>query len=93
MKQTPPSGTSQSCQLPRQRSTASWTKSERKRGRISSLLLSFSVRLLSRDEGKPGDDDAKQYTDGSVIIQTSAESVFSTPSWFGEVVLLTTHLR
>lgn len=31
--------------------------------------------------------------DGSVIIQTSVESVFSPPSWFGEVVLLTTHLR
>jgi hypothetical protein len=31
--------------------------------------------------------------DGSVIIQTSAESVASTPSWFGEVVLLATHLR
>ncbi len=32
-------------------------------------------------------------TDGSVIIQTSAESVPSTPSWFGEVVLMATHLR
>lgn len=31
--------------------------------------------------------------DGSVIIQTSSESVPSTPSWFGEVVLLTAHLR
>ncbi|MGH2478293.1 MAG: hypothetical protein ACRDHW_01355 [Ktedonobacteraceae bacterium] len=31
--------------------------------------------------------------DGSVIIQTSAESVPSTPSWFGEVVLMATHLR
>src|SRR6266571_5112664 len=31
--------------------------------------------------------------DGSVIIQTSAESVPSTPSWFGEVVLLAAHLR
>ncbi len=30
--------------------------------------------------------------DGSVIIQTSAESVPSTPSWFGEVVLMATHL-
>jgi hypothetical protein len=26
--------------------------------------------------------------DGAVIIQTSAESVPSTPSWFGEVVLI-----
>ncbi len=31
--------------------------------------------------------------DGAVIIQTSAESVPSPPSWFGEVVLLATHLR
>jgi hypothetical protein len=31
--------------------------------------------------------------DGSVIIQTSCESVPSTPSWFGEVVLIVEHLR
>ena len=31
--------------------------------------------------------------DGSVINQTSAEPVPSTPSWFGEVVLMATHLR
>ncbi len=31
--------------------------------------------------------------DGSVQIQTSAESVPSTPSWFGEVVLIVRHLR
>jgi hypothetical protein len=31
--------------------------------------------------------------DGSVSIQTSSESVVSTPSWFGEVVLLAGHLR
>lgn len=31
--------------------------------------------------------------DGSVRIQTSSESNFSTPSWFGEVVLMTAHLR
>ncbi|HEX4207707.1 MAG TPA: hypothetical protein VHZ51_26600 [Ktedonobacteraceae bacterium] len=31
--------------------------------------------------------------DGSVIIQTSAESVPSTPSWFGEVVLMAAYLR
>jgi hypothetical protein len=31
--------------------------------------------------------------DGSVIIQTSSESVPSTPSWFGEVTLLVEHLR
>src|SRR3989442_7246220 len=31
--------------------------------------------------------------DGSVIIQTSAEFVPSTPSWFGEVVLMAAHLR
>ena len=30
---------------------------------------------------------------GSVRIQTAAESVPSTPSWFGEVVLLVTHLK
>ncbi len=32
-------------------------------------------------------------TDGSVHIQTTSESVPSTPSWFGEVVLMATHLR
>jgi hypothetical protein len=31
--------------------------------------------------------------DGSVIIQTSAESVLSAPSWFGEVVLIAKHLQ
>jgi hypothetical protein len=31
--------------------------------------------------------------DGAVHIQTSAESVPSPPSWFGEVVLMTAHLR
>ncbi len=31
--------------------------------------------------------------DGSVIIQTSPESVPSTPSWFGEVVLMAAYLR
>jgi hypothetical protein len=32
-------------------------------------------------------------TDGSVIIQTSGESVPSPPSWFGEVVLIAGYLR
>src|SRR5216683_2517554 len=31
--------------------------------------------------------------DGSVKIQTTSEPNFSTPSWFGEVVLLAAHLR
>ena len=31
--------------------------------------------------------------DGSVDIQTSSEAVTATPSWFGEVVLLTVLLR
>ncbi len=31
--------------------------------------------------------------DGSVIIQTSCESVPSTPSWFGEVALIVAYLR
>jgi hypothetical protein len=31
--------------------------------------------------------------DGSVIIQTSSQSVASIPPWFGEVVLMTAHLR
>jgi hypothetical protein len=31
--------------------------------------------------------------DGSVSIQTSSTSVLSTPSWFGEVVLMAAHLR
>jgi hypothetical protein len=32
-------------------------------------------------------------TDGAVIIQTSAESVPATPSWFGEVVLMAAYRR
>ena len=32
-------------------------------------------------------------TDSTVIIQTSSHSVPSTPSWFGEVVLIIGHLR
>lgn len=31
--------------------------------------------------------------DGLVIIQTSAESVPSTPTWFGEVVLISKYLQ
>jgi hypothetical protein len=31
--------------------------------------------------------------DGSVLIQTAAHSVPSTPSWFGEVTLIVEHLR
>jgi hypothetical protein len=31
--------------------------------------------------------------DGLVNIQSSAESLFSTPSWFGEVVLIAAYLR
>ena len=31
--------------------------------------------------------------DGSVIIQTSSESVPAPPSWFGEVALMAVHLR
>src|SRR5258708_9993805 len=31
--------------------------------------------------------------DGAVCIQTAAESALATPSWFGEAVLLTAHLR
>ncbi len=32
-------------------------------------------------------------TDSSLIIQTSCESVPSTPCWLGEVVLMVSHLR
>jgi hypothetical protein len=31
--------------------------------------------------------------DGSVMIQTSSQSVPSTPPWLGEVALITQHLR
>jgi hypothetical protein len=31
--------------------------------------------------------------DGSVIIQTSSQSVLATPSWFGEATLIVAHLR
>jgi hypothetical protein len=32
-------------------------------------------------------------TDGSVKIQTTSESKFSTPSWFGEVVMISRYLH
>jgi hypothetical protein len=35
----------------------------------------------------------RSHADGSVCIQTPSASVPATPSWFGEVVLLTAHLR
>ena len=35
----------------------------------------------------------RSHADGSVRIQTSSESVSSTPSWFGEVVLMAAYLR
>ncbi len=35
----------------------------------------------------------RSHADGTVRIQISSESVPSTPSWFGEVVLLTAYLR
>jgi hypothetical protein len=37
--------------------------------------------------------DMTSIADGTVIIQTSSESVPSPPSWLGEVVLLVEHLR
>src|ERR1700676_4909719 len=37
--------------------------------------------------------DMTSIADTSVCIQTSAESVPSTPTWFGEVALLISHLR
>jgi len=37
--------------------------------------------------------DMTSIADGSVIIQTSAEAVPSTPSWFGEVTLMAAYLR
>ncbi|GAC1392788.1 MAG: hypothetical protein NVSMB38_17580 [Ktedonobacteraceae bacterium] len=33
------------------------------------------------------------HADSTVTIQTSAESVLSPPSWFGEVVLLARYLK
>jgi hypothetical protein len=35
----------------------------------------------------------RSHADGSVHIQTSSESVPSTPYWFGEVVPMAAHLR
>jgi hypothetical protein len=37
--------------------------------------------------------DMTSIADGAVSIQTSSESVPSTPSWFGEVTLLVSYLR
>jgi hypothetical protein len=37
--------------------------------------------------------DMISIADGSVSIQTSSESVLSTPSWFGEIVVMAAHLR
>ena len=53
--------------------------------------------LLEKKEAKTfsqgGEAHMTSIIDGSVCIQTSSASVPATPSWFGEVVLLTTHLR
>jgi hypothetical protein len=35
----------------------------------------------------------RSHADGSVVVQTTAESVPSIPSWFGEVVLISRYLR
>ena len=43
--------------------------------------------------GERRDDDRNPYTDSSVIIQISSESVPTPPCWLGEVVLLVEHLR
>ena len=37
--------------------------------------------------------DMNSITDVAISIQTSPESVFSTPCWLGEVVLIVQHLR
>jgi len=37
--------------------------------------------------------DMRSIADGSVDIRTTSESNLSTPCWFGEVVLITAHLR
>src|SRR6266705_6496251 len=37
--------------------------------------------------------DMNSITDGSMIVQTSCQSVPSTPAWFGEVVLVVQYLR
>ena len=51
--------------------------------------------LFDEEEQKTFLKEAHMNTlaDGSVIIQTSSESVPSTPSWFGEVTLIVAHLR
>src|SRR5437588_7955747 len=52
------------------------------------LILRRKKQLLSLKEAH-----MTSIADGSMHIQTSAESVPSPPSWFGEVVLMTAHLR
>jgi hypothetical protein len=37
--------------------------------------------------------DMKSIADGSVSIQTSSQSILSTPCWFGEITLLARYLR
>src|SRR5437588_494275 len=52
------------------------------------LILRRKKQLLSLKEAH-----MTSIADGSMHIQTSAESVPSPPSWFGEVVLMAAHLR
>ena len=72
----------------------------------SKTLLDQLTETRARLDQARGEDAAHEATiarlgrtpcgsiaDGSVIIQTSAEFVPSTPSWFGEVVLMAAHLR
>src|SRR5215469_16215918 len=51
--------------------------------------------LFEREQPFPTlkEADMTSIADGSVIIQTSAEAVPSTPSWFGEVTLMAAYLR
>jgi hypothetical protein len=51
--------------------------------------------MLYRDEVQPRclNVEVRSHTDRSMCIQTSAESNPSTPSWFGEVVLISRFLR
>src|SRR5579875_3634327 len=51
--------------------------------------------LLERENQLPSLKEVhmSSIAEGSVIIQTSSESVASIPGWFGEVVLMTAHLR
>src|SRR5215472_7503257 len=56
-------------------------------------LLSMPACSATRCMALRGQEPGTSYTDGAVKIQTTSESNFSTPVWFGEVVVISRYLQ